>query len=164
MRSKHSRITSLFLAFPSAAMLLCGVAGAEGIRPIVPEAQAQFSATQGCVEPTEEMRKNHMNYLLHQRDETMHRGIRTKRYSLEECINCHVAPSAGGAPVRADSDRHFCNSCHAYAAVHIDCFQCHNDQPEQTSGRAEAAGRAHARDTRRRVDRNMLSLFPAEDF
>ena len=28
-----------------------------------------------CVEPTAEMRRNHMNMILHQRDETVHRGM-----------------------------------------------------------------------------------------
>jgi hypothetical protein len=29
-----------------------------------------------CVEPVEFMRRNHMELILHQRDETVHRGIR----------------------------------------------------------------------------------------
>ena len=68
-----------------------------------------------------------MKYLLHQRDETVHEGIRTKRFSLEECIDCHVSP-APDAP-RVSSSQHFCNSCHTYAAVNIDCFECHADRP-----------------------------------
>ena len=32
--------------------------------------------------------------------------------------------------VRIDNDQHFCVSCHQYAAVSIDCFQCHRDIPE----------------------------------
>lgn len=43
-----------------------------------------------CVEPTPDMRRNHMRYLTHQRDETVHRGIRTKRHSLKECVACHA--------------------------------------------------------------------------
>jgi len=78
------------------------------------------------------MRRNHMNYILHQRDETMHRGVRTRQYSLVECINCHVS-DAPDAP-RVSSEKHFCNSCHSYAAVSIDCFQCHADRPVKTSG------------------------------
>jgi len=59
--------------------------------PDVPVAQRRVSESQSCVEPTAEMRRNHMKYILHQRDETMHQGIRTKQHSLEECINCHVS-------------------------------------------------------------------------
>jgi hypothetical protein len=93
----------------------------------IPQAQRRFSEEQGCVEPTAEMRKNHMEYILDQRDATMHEGIRTRQHSLEECINCHVS-DAPDAP-RVDSEKHFCNSCHTYASVSIDCFQCHADRP-----------------------------------
>jgi len=79
-----------------------------------------------CVEDEDEMKKNHMKYILHQRDATMHEGIRTKTYSLKECINCHVPENS---EVRFGDDKHFCSSCHNYAAVSIDCFQCHMDRP-----------------------------------
>lgn len=95
--------------------------------PEVPQAQRRVSEAQGCVEPTPEMRRNHMNYILHQRNETVHEGIRTRKFSLNECIDCHVS-SSPDAP-RASSPKHFCNSCHTYAAVHIDCFECHADRP-----------------------------------
>jgi hypothetical protein len=104
------------------------VRAGDSLLPVVPEAQRRVSETQGCVEPTEDMRRNHMKYILHQRDETVHEGIRTEKFSLEECIDCHVSP-APDAP-RVSSDKHFCNSCHTYAAVNIDCFECHADQPE----------------------------------
>jgi len=76
------------------------------------------------------MRKNHMDYLLHQRDKTMHEGIRTKKHSLQECINCHVPEAKDGKVVRYGDDEHFCTTCHSYTSVSIDCFQCHRDQPE----------------------------------
>jgi hypothetical protein len=95
--------------------------------PFIPKAQRRYSDTQGCVEPTDEMRARHMEYILDQRDATMHKGIRTKQYSLTECINCHVS-AAPDAP-HVDSEKHFCNSCHTYAGVSIDCFQCHADRP-----------------------------------
>ena len=142
---KNSLIIML-LAF-TAGFALQGRAG-DPLLPEVPAAQARFSATQGCVEPTEDMRKNHMKYILHKRDETMHSGIRTSRHSLKECINCHVS-DAPDAP-RVSSTQHFCNSCHSYAAVHIDCFQCHADRPVRsghslslssgTGGRRAATG------------------------
>lgn len=123
----------------SLILLLCGmllalglpVLAADSLLPEIPEAQTRFSDTQGCVEPVEEMRKNHMEYILHQRDETMQKGIRTKQHSLTECINCHVS-DAPDAP-RISSEKHFCSSCHTYAAVSIDCFQCHADRPVETS-------------------------------
>ncbi len=121
------------------AGLLLPVAAADGLTPVIPEAQARFSPTQGCVEPIDEMRKNHMNYILHERDETVHEGIRGTRHSLVKCINCHVPPRSGSQKVRADSEEHFCSSCHTYASVNIDCFQCHTDQPAQMSQRSEIA-------------------------
>lgn len=110
-----------FLAIPLSV-------NAEVPRPDVPEANATFSDTQGCVEPTEEMRKNHMEYILHQRDETLRQGVRAGKYSLQECIDCHV-PQPEEKVVRIDSEEHFCQSCHSYAAVKIDCFSCHRDTP-----------------------------------
>lgn len=81
-----------------------------------------------CVEDTEVMRKNHMSMLLHQRDETMHKGIRTKKHSLKECISCHVVEESG-KPVSIASPKHFCRECHDYAGVNIDCFECHASKP-----------------------------------
>lgn len=84
-----------------------------------------------CIHPEEEMRKNHMKYILHERDETMHEGIRNEPGSLAACIDCHVEPNEKGEIAGIDSEEHFCNSCHQYAAVQIDCFQCHADRPQK---------------------------------
>ncbi|MFV1973016.1 MAG: hypothetical protein ACC648_04790 [Thiohalobacterales bacterium] len=115
--------------------LLMGISAAlradDSLLPVIPEAQGRVSEAQGCVEPTEEMRRNHMNYILHQRDETVYQGVRTRQHSLKECINCHVS-DAPNAPRHGDSE-HFCSSCHNYASVQIDCFQCHTDRPAKTS-------------------------------
>ena len=81
-----------------------------------------------CSIPGEEseIRAHHFEYILHQRTQTMHRGIRTKQYSLKECINCHVPENTA---LRYGDDKYFCSSCHNNAAVTIDCFQCHADRP-----------------------------------
>lgn len=85
-----------------------------------------------CVEDSQWMRSHHFETVLHQRDETVLRGIRTKKHSLKNCIDCHITPNAQGQYARyANSEEHFCASCHSYAAVSIDCFQCHADRPEQ---------------------------------
>lgn len=84
-----------------------------------------------CVQPEDEMRRNHMNYIMHQRDETMHKGIRTEKYSLAKCIDCHIEPNKNGEVASADSKEHFCTTCHEYASVQIDCFQCHADKPQK---------------------------------
>lgn len=82
-----------------------------------------------CVEDTDFMRRNHMSLLDHQRDKTMHEGIRSKQYSLRECISCHAVAGPDDVPVTVSSPQHFCRSCHDYAAVSIDCFQCHASRP-----------------------------------
>ncbi len=89
-----------------------------------------------CIQPADEMRRNHMNYIMHQRDITVHDGIRTEPDSLSGCIDCHVEPrveSSGkeGEIASFKSNEHFCTSCHQYAAVQIDCFQCHADRPQK---------------------------------
>ena len=88
-----------------------------------------------CVEDTEYMRKNHMKLLLHQRDKTVHQGIRTKRHSLKNCIECHASKTNNSV---AASKENFCQSCHSYTAVKLDCFECHATKPAS----ATAAGRS----------------------
>ncbi len=83
-----------------------------------------------CVADTDFMRRNHMTLLDHQRDGTVHEGIRTKRFSLKGCIACHVVNGPDARPVTFKSPKHFCRSCHDYAAVKIDCFECHASRPE----------------------------------
>ena len=85
-----------------------------------------------CVEPTEFMKRNHMKLILHQRDKTMHQGIRTTKYSLKNCIYCHATPTKENPQVRSVlGEGHFCQSCHAYNAVTIDCFECHSSKPSR---------------------------------
>lgn len=82
-----------------------------------------------CVEETGFMRRNHMKLLSHQRDDTVHLGIRTQKHSLKNCFTCHVVTGANNQPVTVKDPRHFCRECHDYAAVQIDCFQCHTSVP-----------------------------------
>ena len=102
-------------------------------RPDIPEA----IKGEQCVEETSFMRKNHMDLLQHQRDETVHKGIRTKKHSLKECFTCHVVKDANNTPVKVSNPKHFCRECHDYAAVNVDCFQCHSSVPgeKKTMGR-----------------------------
>lgn len=95
----------------------------------VPAPVIQKGTGDKCVADTEYMRRNHMKDLKHQRDQTMHQGIRTKQFSLKNCIECHATPDASGQRTVLGKD-HFCQSCHTYAAVKIDCFQCHSSKPE----------------------------------
>lgn len=95
------------------------------------KASAAKERGEGCVEPTEVMRSQHMKFLLHHRDETVLFGIRTKKYSLKNCISCHVSEDQAGNYIRINSEGQFCQECHEEAAVHLDCFQCHATTPRK---------------------------------
>ncbi|MDH3514599.1 MAG: hypothetical protein OEM83_07000, partial [Gammaproteobacteria bacterium] len=82
-----------------------------------------------CVEPTEDMRRNHMKYILHQRDKTMHQGIRTSKHSFKNCVDCHADPANNSVL----GQEGFCSSCHEYASVTIDCFSCHTDKRDKNA-------------------------------
>ena len=88
-----------------------------------------------CVEDTEYMRRNHMKVILHQRDETMHKGIRTQKHSLKNCVDCHADPKTNSV-LGKDG---FCESCHVYTSVSIDCFSCHSAAPEKNGQPHKAA-------------------------
>jgi hypothetical protein len=97
--------------------------------------QKGFSTTAGasfgnwksdaCVESVPIMRRQHMDFLLHQRNETMRYGVRTGSYSLKGCIACHAKEDKKGNLIPVDSSGQFCQDCHQRVAVNIDCFQCH---------------------------------------
>jgi hypothetical protein len=80
-----------------------------------------------CVEDTAVMRRDHMKLLNNHRDRTVVEGVRTKKHSLKECINCHASEATGSVATAKDD---FCVSCHSYAAVKIDCFECHSTKPQ----------------------------------
>jgi len=114
-----ARIAAAMLA---AFLAVAGLADAGGERagrvalPLVKIAQGK-----DCVAPTGEMRRNHMEMLLHQRDRTMRHGLREKRFSLKNCVECHASRDTGSVLGKEG----FCSSCHAYASVKVDCFECH---------------------------------------
>lgn len=95
-----------------------------------------------CVEPTDVMRRDHMKFLLHQRDDTVQRGIRTKQYSLIECIGCHAASDDNGEFLRVDAPGQFCQSCHGFTGVKMDCFECHSAKPTHQAYRYPLQGPA----------------------
>ena len=123
--------------------------GASGRTP-VPTIEPAAKGEQCVAEPAF-MRRNHMDLLKHQRDDTVLRGIRSAgppqaasspsgarreasgapayggaRYSLKQCIACHASVKTGSV---AKTETNFCVSCHSYAAVKIDCFECHTPKP-----------------------------------
>ncbi len=108
------------------------VVAAEGAPgAIVPGSKA--AGLDHCVEPTPYMRRHHMELILHQRDKTVHQGIRTKKYSLANCIDCHVGHDAGGKAVPVNAEGQFCDSCHDFVGQSLDCFECHATTPTPAS-------------------------------
>jgi hypothetical protein len=104
-----------------------------------------------CLLPNGEMRRQHPDMLKHQRDRTVRLGERGAPVSLRSCINCHanaVDASVLGGPT------HFCQGCHEYVGVRLDCFECHTPKADAAAmvdttivpsfGRADAANDAMA--------------------
>ncbi len=94
-------------------------------RVAVPVVKIEKSGT--CVAPTEEMRRDHMKMLFHQRDRTVRQGFREPRFSLKGCVECHASRESGSVLGKEG----FCSSCHAYASVKMDCFECHSSSRHQ---------------------------------
>lgn len=122
MRSALKFLSLTVLGFAILAGGLASPASA-GEVPLPNPAKA-FKGTE-CVEPVDMMRRNHMSFLKHQRDETLREGIRGQKYSLNQCIDCHAVTSPDVAGGKVRTLKPFCAECHSYAAVTIDCFQCH---------------------------------------
>ena len=83
-----------------------------------------------CVEDTATMRREHPDMLKHQRDQTVREGIRTPAHSLKECVGCHASTQTGSVL----GEKGFCQSCHDYASVRPDCFDCHASKPKAATG------------------------------
>ena len=95
-------------------------------RPATPRATA-------CVEPAEEMRKNHPELLAEWRERVVRSGDRVYhssrgtdvRISLTgTCLGCH------------GSAAEFCNKCHTQTAVALTCWQCHAEKAAGSTTRA----------------------------
>lgn len=93
-------------------------------------APAHASAPAGkCVRDEAYMKRNHMDELKHHRDDTLRKGIRTKEMSLQGCVDCH-ADKRTNSVLGKDG---FCQKCHSYAGVSLDCFECHSSKPKSAT-------------------------------
>lgn len=108
-------------------LVACTVTAAPPLPPIERAAKGAQ-----CVEDTALMRREHMNLLKHQRDQTVFGGIRGAKHSLKDCVACHASTKTGSV---AAAQGDFCISCHSYAAVKIDCFECHTGKPPAVAAR-----------------------------
>jgi len=117
------------------AGLLCAMALAPAwageSRTPMPTIERARAGTQ-CIADPATMRRDHPTMLKHQRDDTVHGGIRGAKASLKACVECHASPTTGSV---AASEGNFCVTCHSYAAVRIDCFECHATRPHAAAAR-----------------------------
>ena len=115
-------MTRIAAGIAASVLALAGFADAgEKRAPRVGMPVVKIEKGGACVAPVEEMRRNHMTMLFHQRDRTLRQGVREPRFSLKGCVECH----AGGERGSVLGKDGFCSSCHSYASVKIDCFECH---------------------------------------
>lgn len=126
------RELALALLLASCAFGARADAGGRTPKPVI-----VIESQEHCIAPPEQMRREHPDMLRHQRDLTVHRGERGMKVSLNACIACHADRRTGSV---IGTDHAFCQGCHSYAGVRIDCFDCH--QPSVR--RADAALRPGA--------------------
>ncbi|MCL4467019.1 MAG: sulfate reduction electron transfer complex DsrMKJOP subunit DsrJ [Chloroflexi bacterium] len=82
-----------------------------------------------CVEATDYMRTNHVQLLTQWREDVTRNGDRiyTSKLSGKQfeksltntCLGCH------------QNKQQFCDTCHSYAGVSPNCWDCHNVPKEQ---------------------------------
>lgn len=95
------------------------------------EGTAKADKLDACVEPTAFMRRSHFELIEHQRDITVHEGIRKTDHSLAGCVDCHVRHDSAGNPVPVNAPGEFCAGCHEYTGATLDCFSCHATMPTE---------------------------------
>ncbi len=124
------------------AWLSCAVSAADEVavsgfgKVAIPQPAKPDNASD-CVEPVDVMRREHMKFLLHQRDATVLEGKHDSKYSLVGCMDCHNPARADGKVVRYPDPQHFCADCHRYTSVKIDCFECHADRGLERSKQSQ---------------------------
>jgi len=108
---------------------------AEGQRQNAVVDGSKAASMDACVEPTSVMRRRHFELIKHQRDITVHQGVRRTDDSLAGCVDCHVAKDSHGKyiPINGvnpeNGEKQFCAGCHEYAGVELPCFSCHTTVP-----------------------------------
>jgi hypothetical protein len=111
----------------SVLLLALACAGAPAQEARTPRPVIEPAKGGQCVADPAFMRRNHMDLLKLQRDDTVRAGARAGQFSLQACIQCHASQKTNSV---AQGETNFCVSCHSYAAVQIDCFECHASKPK----------------------------------
>lgn len=132
---------------PAAAITALVLLALAGCGP-APQPVVSITTPGQCILPADQMRRTHPDLLGHQRTLTVHEGQRGMPASLSGCVDCHApratttASSSAGTATAVNSPGGFCDSCHAYAAVKLDCFECHAGTPGRSTGPARQAAAA----------------------
>ena len=122
---KARTVISVLLVLCLGLVTSPGMAGAgQGV-----DGSAKADKLDACVAPTAFMRRNHFELIKHQRDVTVHQGIRKTDNSLAGCVDCHVRSDGAGNHVPIDAPGEFCAGCHEYTGASLDCFTCHATKP-----------------------------------
>jgi predicted CXXCH cytochrome family protein len=140
--ARSARVSAMIVALCAALFCSLGAARAGDGRvpmPTIPKAQGER-----CVADTDFMRRNHMTVLSQQHEDAVHLGQRKAEFQLQRCLTCHAVAGTDGKPVSYANARHFCRSCHDYAAVAVDCFQCHSSVPAPKAQASRAPTDANA--------------------
>ena len=101
----------------------------DGVKSAGVPGTAQADKLDKCVRDTPFMRRNHFELIKHQRDITVHEGIRKTDTSLHGCVSCHARKDAQGEYVPVNAPGEFCAECHEEVAVELPCFSCHSAVP-----------------------------------
>lgn len=134
MAMRRGAIMTVALFLVLALVVLAGLNGVfdapadEGVAQGVPMPVIARAQGDSCVDDPEFLRRYHMTVLKREHDKAQLTGMPGEKYSLKECVTCHAVRDSDGSIVTADSPQHFCRTCHDYAAVEIDCFDCHRSR------------------------------------
>ncbi len=136
MLNRYSKTIQSVILTSLMLVLVAGLSACDSEPPQLMKAVKQFESDEIRDNHIKHIRNDHMDMLLHKRDQTLYQGIRTKKHSLNACINCHVPEQHNGKILRHTDPEHFCSTCHSYVAAQLDCFQCHVDHPVKESSTA----------------------------
>ena len=113
------------------AILIVGVAGPLWLgaaRGVKTEALPKPVAGDRCIEPREEMRKNHPALLASWRERVVRFGDRVHHQDDGRDVRISLTGTCLGCHGKATE---FCDKCHAQNAVTLSCWGCHASAPNQ---------------------------------
>jgi hypothetical protein len=107
---------AVLLAVAAGPFWLASVRGAKAV--VLPRA----TDGQRCIEPREEMRKNHPALLASWRERAVRLGERM--YHLDAGLDVRISLTGTCLSCHGKATE-FCDKCHAQSAVTLSCWQCH---------------------------------------